>query len=119
MWPTMPGGDEGPPLIPSSGAGEQAALQAEVRRLRASVDRLALVCRALWEVARDQHGLDEEELSLRVQEIDLRDGVADGRHASGAEPRRCLKCGRPMGRAQDRCLYCGTVRVPASPFEGI
>jgi hypothetical protein len=61
-------------------AGSSAhSAQSELADLRASVDRLMLVNRALWELIRDQSALREEDLLARIEAIDMRDGVLDGR----------------------------------------
>ncbi|HEX9795129.1 MAG TPA: hypothetical protein VGC54_14190 [Planctomycetota bacterium] len=43
------------------------------------LDQLSLVCRAMWEMLSEKTGMTEEALSARVEEVDLRDGVRDGR----------------------------------------
>ncbi|MEM6469082.1 MAG: hypothetical protein AAF802_05890 [Planctomycetota bacterium] len=77
----------------------------EISRLENKIESLALTCQALWEIVRDEAGLSDEQLRDKVSEIDLRDGVADGKMGSNAT--MCGKCGRPMSRRRLSCLYCG------------
>jgi hypothetical protein len=76
-----------------------------IDQLEDKIDSLALTCQSLWEILRDQTGLTEEELTAKVNEIDLRDGLRDGKMGSGGEP--CTKCGRVLSKRHMRCMYCG------------
>ena len=51
--------------------------------------------------------LTEAGLIARAQEIDLRDGVADGRHTSEHQRLICSNCRRQLSRRAKRCFYCG------------
>ena len=73
--------------------------------LEQKIESLALTCQALWEIARDQSGLTDEQLMAKVAEIDTRDGAADGKMNSGVQP--CTKCGRVLSKRHMKCLYCG------------
>lgn len=78
--------------------------------LHVSLERLALTCRAMWELVSEQLSISEEDLVARVKEIDLRDGRLDGRMSSG--PKSCPSCSRVNGAHRARCLYC------AAPLDG-
>jgi len=82
----------------------QSAAQESSVRLAESIERLALVTQAMWELLRDRTELTEAQLTDKVQEVDLRDGVADGRRGKAATT--CPSCKRPNGSARLRCLYC-------------
>ena len=82
------------------------AASARVMDLETENHRLLLIVRALWEIVQAQHGLDNDVLAKKIQEIDLRDGVLDGRYVK-AEVRKCSACGRVMNRKHRQCLYCG------------
>ena len=87
-----------PPRVPVSVMSRQKNLEQEVRRL-------ALMNQALWEVLRQRLGLTDEDLLRKVKEVDLRDGVEDGRMTEvGLE---CPTCGRVSSSKHWRCLYCG------------
>lgn len=78
----------------------------EVRELRRELDHLRLVTLALWEIVRDEHGLSEDWVRTKIEEIDLRDGKLDGR--IGRTPVDCPDCGRRNNSRRSACLYCGT-----------
>ncbi len=77
----------------------------EVHQLVHEMQRLRLYNQALWELLRERARLTDEDLLKKVEEIDLRDGVADGKITEG--PMRCPKCGRVSNSRHYRCLYCG------------
>lgn len=77
----------------------------EVDDLRRQVDTLTLTCQALFETLRDQVGIPEEMLLSTIEEIDLRDGVADGKITR--QPVNCPNCGRRSSARRRNCLYCG------------
>ena len=91
--------------------------QERVRMLEDSVARLALINAALWSLLKDRTGLSDAALQNRVREIDLRDGVEDGKITTTVQT--CQKCGRTMGSRHKRCMYCGGERLASSPFQGI
>lgn len=78
----------------------------QVQVLQQSIEKLALVNAAMWSLLQEKGGLKDEDLANRMQEIDIQDGVADGRIGSGKPP-PCAKCHRPMSRTHERCMYCG------------
>jgi hypothetical protein len=78
----------------------------ELDQLRQSIEKLALVNMAMWTLLQEKTNLKDEDLLNRMQELDLADGVADGR-MSGQKSTGCAACGRPMSRTHDRCMYCG------------
>lgn len=80
-------------------------LHTEVLRLEAKIDGLALVCQALWELVRQETGLQDADIAKKVAEVDLRDGKRDGRIM--AKPVSCAKCGRPTPTRQRTCIFCG------------
>ncbi len=88
--------------------GETKARDArhEIDLLRQSIEKLALVHAAMWTLLQEKVGLKDEELLNRMQELDLQDGVADGRLSSGRVA-ECAACHRPMSRTHERCMYCG------------
>jgi hypothetical protein len=76
-----------------------------MEELEQRVDRLGLACQAMWEILRVQFGLSDEQIRAKMTEVDLRDGVADGRIS--AQVKGCTQCGRPVNTKRARCLYCG------------
>jgi hypothetical protein len=110
----------------SDGAASRAAAEASseaasakrgVGELEDEIARLKLVCAAAWELLKEHAKLTEEDLIAKVAVLDAKDGVADGKLTRGI--RVCTKCGRTVAARNIRCLYCGTVQVAATVFEGI
>ena len=100
-------------------AAAKKALDArsEVQVLRVAIDKLILVNRALWEIIAESQGLTEEYLLNKVNEIDLRDGVLDGKMRTPV--RKCASCGRMLQQGHEKCIYCGTKDECADPFQSI
>lgn len=80
-------------------------LRSDIAELRDQVERLALLNQALWELLSGRLKITEAELERKAQEVDLRDGVQDGKMT--AHPLRCPSCGRISNSRHKKCLYCG------------
>lgn len=89
----------------TSAAQANVGVQQELRDLGHQVQRLSLLNQALWELLSEKYGLQEDELAAKIKEVDLRDGVADGRMTETAM--QCPKCGRVSNSKHYKCLYCG------------
>jgi len=87
------------------------------RHLGENVDKLALICRAMWELIRERTNLTEEDLLKKVREIDLLDGALDGKVKN--PPKKCSKCNRTMSKRHTRCMYCGTEALLDTAFDSI
>lgn len=79
-------------------------VELEMRLLRARVESLMLANVAMWELIAPRAKLTVEQLSAKMEEIDLRDGIKDGKITP---PQVCGKCGRRLSARHRRCLYCG------------
>ncbi|HOF38628.1 MAG TPA: hypothetical protein PLD73_01045 [Candidatus Hydrogenedentes bacterium] len=77
----------------------------QTRELEHQVARMALLNQSLWELLCERLGLTEQELEAKVREVDLRDGVLDGKITN--TPVKCPQCGRVSASKHYRCLYCG------------
>ena len=73
--------------------------------LEEKVESLALVCQALLEILAEKTGVTQEQVDAKIEEIDLRDGVKDGKFRP--QPLVCSDCGRRTARKRERCMYCG------------
>jgi hypothetical protein len=89
----------------------------ELADLAATVERLSLTCRAMWELLRERAGVTDEELLDKVRELDLRDGQLDGRAAPA--PLACSSCARANNARRRTCLYCGCELPGGSAFDRI
>jgi len=98
-------------------AAGQAQMAANEARRRASdaelgnmelgrrLEHLALACQALFEILSEKAGITHEELTKKMTEIDLRDGVQDGR--MGPRVVQCPACGRTVSANKPTCMFCG------------
>lgn len=80
-------------------------LRGRVKELERKILHLELVGNALWEFLRQGMKLTEADLKAKLREIDLRDGVEDGRITE--IPLKCPTCGRVSSPKHWKCLYCG------------
>lgn len=111
----------GGPASPAGRSAERALDTAREAReaidaLGRQVDRLQLICEALWTVLKRRSGAADEELVRLVEEIDLRDGKLDGRFTPA--PRKCARCDKVVSVRTGVCLYCGTPSPPPGVFGG-
>lgn len=88
-----------------------------VEDLEDRLERLSLVCMAMWSLLQDKTNLTEEDLLQRVQMLDLMDGTADGKATRTVQ--KCHKCGRTMSPKHRKCLYCGASETHESAFDAI
>jgi len=86
-------------------AGVPTEMHAVVKELDHQVARLSLLNQAMWETLHEKLHITQEELEAKAREIDLRDGVEDGRVTDVAL--KCPTCGRVSNSRHHKCLYCG------------
>lgn len=98
----------------SAAAGDAArakskagSVEREVRVLKANLAKSMMINEALWELIRDQHGLTEKDLHDKLYEVDMRDGVLDGKHQRKAV--KCPNCDHTVSPRHPACIYCGQV----------
>ena len=90
-------------------------LAQEVRELERRNDRMSLASQALWELLRERTDLTEEDLQAKILEVDLRDGVEDGKMSKRVS--ECPQCQRPTNSKRSHCVYCGAVLEKPNAFE--
>ena len=88
-----------------------------VAHLEDRLDRLSLVCMAMWSLIQDKTQLTEDDLLERVRMIDLMDGVEDGKASRSIQ--KCHACNRVMSSRHRKCLYCGEKKLAQSAFDAI
>lgn len=91
--------------VAAQGAAREA--RTDVELLKHDVNRVLMITEALWTFLKKQHGYTDDDLRNMVQEIDLRDGKADGQTGK-EQPLQCPKCGRANAAKRTFCMYCGT-----------
>ena len=101
-------------------AGAHSAAQGAQRgldHLEDRLERLSLVCMAMWSLLQDKTDLKEQDLLDRVRTIDLMDGVEDAKATRTIQ--KCASCGRTMSPRHRKCLYCGAAKFTDSAFDAI
>lgn len=88
-----------------SGKSSDHSLRTKVKELERKLQRVELEHRVLWELVRDGLKLTEEDLEGRMRDVDLRDGIADGKISN--VPLRCPRCKRISSSKHWKCQYCG------------
>jgi hypothetical protein len=91
----------------AAGAARDAVrtLTIRVEELERRIEALTLASQALWELAGGRLDLPEAAIAAKMQEIDLRDGRADGKVST--TPQVCSGCNRTTSGTRRRCVYCG------------
>lgn len=84
---------------------ELARLRALVDDQQRRLDSLTLAAQAMWELLRAAAKFTDADLLEKMQEVDLRDGEADGKITSGVV--NCPSCGRRSRSNRRHCVYCG------------
>jgi hypothetical protein len=69
------------------------------------VDKLLMIVRAMWALLEEQ-GYTAEQLSAKLEEIDLEDGVLDGQVR--LPPAECPSCQSKVAPGLRACQLCGT-----------
>ncbi len=96
------------------GLSKVRQIQTELKRVEDKLDKLTLVCMAMWSLLCEKTELTEQDLSERVQKLDLDEGKGDGQGTGALK--ECPTCARTMSSRHARCLYCGEERSDRGPF---
>jgi hypothetical protein len=87
------------------------------RRLNDSkveVEHLTLVVDAMWSLLAERLNLTNDDLLARIDELDLADGVLDGRRQPA--PAMCTGCEAAIPPGRPNCQFCGTPSPDRDPF---
>jgi len=105
--------------LENSSSAQRDAQRAENRAEHQSsdIERLLMITEALWLLLKKEHGYTDEVLTDLINEIDMRDGLLNGRACDKTKPpgQTCPACGRQTSARQSCCIYCGKP-VPIQPF---
>lgn len=80
--------------------------QEDINALNWKVEKLQMITEALWRILQKTQQLEDSELEKIVDEIDLEDGLLDGKVAM-TPAIICQKCSRAMSTKLKHCIYCG------------
>jgi hypothetical protein len=92
-------------------------LHADYHYLEDRLEKLTLICRALWELRPEKPELTDDDLMAKVAEIDLRDGELN--HRLTPPVLTCPECGRRVNARSRRCIYCGFDDFKLGVFESV
>jgi hypothetical protein len=109
--------DLGTQVLADAAVRKVAVAKADIEELRQAIDKLLLITRALWEIIAASQGFSDDDLINKVDEIDLRDGVRDGKVR--ANIRTCASCRRVLPAGREKCIYCGSKNEGAAVFWDI
>lgn len=79
------------------------------------VDRLILVVDAMWSLL-EEAGYTDEQLRDKMREIDLADGIEDGKRTQLAI--QCIGCDAKVAPGLASCQFCGTA-VPGDLLDSL
>ncbi len=103
--------------IAAKSQSRTSRMATEIRMLAERMDKLILVNMALWSLLQEKTGLTEKDLEDRVEQIDLEDGVADGKVTRTVQ--ECPNCGRRVSPRHKRCLFCGNKKIGSTPLDQV
>ena len=106
----------GIPYEPTPEVSRPKPAEAPVAELQTDVERLMMITEALWNLLKEKHGYDDNELIKQITMIDMADGKLDGRVNTRTPPQPCPKCNRILVKNRPRCIYCGEP-IALDPFE--
>ncbi|MCY7361367.1 MAG: hypothetical protein LH629_04755 [Ignavibacteria bacterium] len=78
-----------------------------INQLEKQIDLLYLVNQAYVELFSEKLNISETNILEKIEEIDLRDGLKDGK--IGNYGVKCEKCNRSYNKKLNKCLYCGYI----------
>ena len=93
----------------------QRTIDSVVIPLEKRLDKLSLICQAMWSLLQEKTNLTEADLLKRVTEMDAVDGNIDGKMTK--PPVQCSQCGSMVCRKFNRCLFCGAEYTDGSSFD--
>lgn len=92
-------------VLDAKAAARQASN--DVIMLKQKVERLMMITEALWTILKETTDYTDDDLAEIIREIDLRDGVLDGKVAQET-PDLCPNCNRVLQKNKKNCIYCGS-----------
>lgn len=90
---------------PSNAEGKASANSIRIKELELQVEGLSMKCQAMWELLKHAGQVTDEHLFHQLEQIDLRDGQADGKMTPSVA--QCPDCQRKTSTRRPQCLYCG------------
>ncbi len=95
---------------------QREAQRDENQDLHDRVDRLTLLCEAMWNIISDRLEFTEDDLLRAVMAVDGSDGSPDGRKTK--TPLKC-DCGAMVHPRVSNCQFCGAPAPVRSIFDAV
>lgn len=89
-------------------------VETELKTVQANLAKTLLICESLWELLAEKTNLTIDDLHKKLYEVDMRDGVLDGKNQRQAV--ECPNCKHMISPRHQACLYCGQI-IDASVFQ--
>ena len=80
------------------------------------IDRLTLMCEAMWSLIEDNTALTTDDLERRIHDLDIADGRRDLRRQRTARP---CECGAMVPISSLNCPFCGAPAMKDTPFDTV
>ncbi|MBS1706494.1 MAG: hypothetical protein JST40_11510 [Armatimonadetes bacterium] len=97
--------------VDTDARGMARRAETEVEFLKRRVETLEFCMMAAWEILSEHLQISPENLKAKLKEIDLRDGVEDGRVQQHLN--ECPHCHRRLlSRISPKCAWCGRDLAP-------
>jgi len=78
--------------------------ESHLATLEEKIDSLYIMTLAALELLNEK-GITKTQIMNKIEEIDLRDGKADGKVS---QPTVCPDCGHKISKRRSNCFYCGS-----------
>ncbi len=80
------------------------------------IERLTLICEAMWQLVCETTGLTDEHLAYKLDQLDVSDGRRDMKRQKTSTP---CSCGAMVPAKSLLCQFCGAEPPPRSVFDTI
>jgi hypothetical protein len=89
----------------------------KLRDLELRYERMSLVTNALWQLLKSHTGLSDGDLKKYIEEVDLADGIRDGRISRSNGAMDCPHCSRRVLKSATVCAWCCGNLASGDPFQ--
>ena len=82
-------------------------IEGQLKLMEANLAKTLMICESLWELLSENTNLTLDDLHKKLYEVDMRDGVLDGKNQRQAV--ECPNCNHMVSPRHPACLYCGQI----------
>ena len=91
-------------LARSAAVADGTAHTNRIEDLNERIDEISMILRGIWALL-EEGGVTSEQLVAKLEELDMADGVADGKVRKG--PVQCPSCDSRVAPGLAKCQFCG------------